>query len=210
MLPLIDNNAAPFGVDTGSLEIAITGFRAGCGKSLLTHATALSFIRAGYSTCVVQAPNKGVRSNAFTQFMRFELGKTEDTAYAVLTEDEDRSAYDRVVYDGLPQTAPSLLKCIYITPDFAEDPALQITSAGAVKFRLAVQSKISEQWPDIQIEFVPLGRSAVNSQSELLAKTDWMVTRALEEQFLQGTKIAELRNYIRLAQLGGWEPGTRI
>ena len=210
MLPLIDNNTAPFGVDTAILEIAITGFRAGCGKSLLTHATALSFVRAGYSTCVVQAPNKGIHSNAFTQFMRFELGKAEATTYALLTEDEDRSAYDRVVYDGLPQTAPALLKCIYITPDFAEDTALDITSAEALRFRLAVQSKIAEQWPEIQIEFVPLGRSAVNFQSELLAKTDWMVTRALEKQFLQGTKIAELRNYIRLAQLGGWEPGTRI
>lgn len=210
LLPLIDNNVAPFGIDTDSSEVVVTGFRAGCGKSLLAHATALSFVRAGYSTCVVQAPNKGVRSNAFTQFMRFELGKTEELAYAVLTEDDDRSAYDRVVYDGLPQTAPALLKCIYITPDFAEDVALDITCAEALRFRLAVQSKIAEQWPEIQIEFVPLGRSAANPQSELLAKTDWMVTRALEEQFLQGTKIAELRNYIRLAQLSGWEPGTRI
>lgn len=210
MLPLIDNSTAPFGVDLNILEIAITGFRSGCGKSLLAHATALSFASEGYSTCVVRTPKKGVRSNAFTQYMRVELGKTEETAYTVLTEDDDRSAYDRVVYDGLPQTAPALLKCIYITPDFAEDVALDITCAEALRFRFAVQSKIAEQWPEIQIEFVPLGRSAANPQSELLAKTDWMVTRALEEQFLQGTKIAELRNYIRLAQLSGWEPGTRI
>ena len=210
MLPLIDNNVAPFGIDTNVEEIAVTGFRGGCGKSVLTHATALSFVRSGYRTCVVQTPNKGVRSNAFTQFMRFELGKSESTSYAVLTEDDDRSAYDRVVYDGLPQNAPTLLRCIYITPDFAEDISLEITSDEAVRFRLAVQSKIANHWPDIQIEFVPLGRTAMNPQSELLAKTDWMVTRALEEQLLQGTKIAELRNYIRLAELIGWEAGTRI
>jgi len=210
LLPLIDNNVAPFGMDTNVEELAIAGFRGGCGKSVLTHAAALSFVRAGYSTCVVQAPNKGVRSNAFTQYMRFELGKSETTSYTILTEDDDRSAYERVVYDGLPQIAPALLRCIYITPDFPEDISLGITSDEAVRFRMSVQAKIADSWPDIQIEFVPLGRAAMNPQSEMLAKTDWMVTRALEAQFLQGTKIAELRNYIRLAELSGWEPGTRI
>jgi len=210
LLPLIDNNVAPFGMDTNVAAIAVSGFRAGCGKSVLAHATALSFVRAGYSTCLVQAPNKGVQSSAFTQFMRIELGKSETTSYTVLTEDDDRSAYERVVYDGLPQIAPELLRCVYITPDFAEDVALEITCDEAIRFRLAAQSKIAQRWPDIQIEFVPLGRAAINPQSEMLAKTDWMVIRALETQFLQGTKIAELRNYIRLAELSGWEPGTRI
>lgn len=210
LLPLIDNNVAPFGMDTTVAAIAVSGFRAGCGKSVLAHATALSFVRAGYSTCLVKAPNKGVQSSAFTQFMRIELGKSETTSYTVLTEDDDRSTYDRVVYDGLPQIAPTLLRCVYITPDFAEDDNLGITSDEAVRFRGAVQSKIAERWPDIQTEFVPLGRAAMNPQSEMLAKTDWMVIRSLETQFLQGTKIAELRNYIRLAELSGWEPGTRI
>jgi len=210
LLPLIDHNAAPFGLDTNIEELAVSGFRFGCGKSLLAHAAALTFAQAGYRTCLVHVPNRGVRSSAFTQYMRFELGKSAETTYTVLTEEDDRSTYDRVVYDGLPQIAPTLLRCVYITPDFAEDDNLGITSDEAVRFRVAVQSKIAERWPDIQTEFVPLGRAAMTPQSEMLAKTDWMVIRALETQFLQGTKIAELRNYIRLAELSGWEPGTRI
>jgi|TARA_B110000902_G_scaffold261820_1_gene337388 hypothetical protein len=210
VLPLIDNNTAPFKLEDSAREVAVAGFRSGCGKSLLSHAVALGFCEAGHSTCLVNVPSKGVRSNSFTEFMRFELGKTDSVDYAILSEEDDRSSYDRVVYDNFPQDGTQLLNCVYITPDFAEDFGLGITSEEAQRFRHEVQSKLSAQWPDIQIEFVPIWRSAMTPQSELLAKTDWMVIRELEGQLLAGSDIELLRRYIRLADLNGWELGTRI
>ena len=114
------------------------------------------------------------------------------------------------IFNELSKPSAELTSCIYIAPEFAEDFELGVTCDTAVKFRQRVQTKIAERWPDIQIEFVPLGRAAMNPQAELLAKTDWMALRALETQFLQGTPIAELRAYMRVSNLQGWEPGTRI
>ena len=210
MLPLIDNNTAPFNIEESAREVAVSGFRSGCGKSLLSHAVALGFSQAGYSTCIVNVPSKGVRSNAFTQFMRTELGKGASADYAIISEEDDRTSYDRVVYDNFPQDLTQLTHCVYITPDFAEDFGLGITSEEAQRFRNQVQSKLSAQCPDIQTEFVPIWRSVMTPQSELLAKTDWMVIRQLENQLLLGSDIELLRRYIRLADLGGWELGTRI
>ena len=193
------------GVNT---EIAVTGFRRGCGTTTLAHALAAGFVAAGHKTCIVHIPTKGVKSSAFTQHMRGALGKIGEGAYIMFTEADDRTAFDRVVYDGLPQEAPELTSCVYIAPEFAEDFELGVTCEAASKFRQNVQTKLSERWPDIQTEFVPIGRSALNPQAELLAKTDWMAIRALEEQFLQGSALADLRDYIRNTNLTGWEPNT--
>ena len=210
MIPLINDNIASFMTGGTNTEIAVTGFRNGCGVSTMAHALAAGFVAAGHKTCIVEMPTRGVNSSAFTQYMRGALGKVGDGAYTILNDADDRTTYDRVVYDGLPQNAPELTRCVYIAPEFAEDFELGVTCETAVKFRQNVQAKLAERWPDIQTEFVPLGRAAMNPQMEILAKTDWMVTCALEKQFLQGTALAELRDYIRTSKLNGWEPGTRI
>ena len=210
MLPLIDNNAAVFHLEDSIHEVAVTGFRPGCGKSILAHAIALGFAQSGHKTCIVHVPTKGVHSNAFTQYMRTALGKSGEGAYSILPETAERSAFTRVVYDNLPDNVPHLLHCVYIAPDFAEDLELGVTCVEATRFKSAVQGKIAERWPDIQIEFVPFSRAAVNPQREVLAKTDWMVVRALEDQFLQGTEVAELRQFLRLAELNAWAPLDRL
>ena len=206
MIPLINDNIASFMTGGTNTEIAVTGFRNGCGVSTLAHALAAGFVAAGHKTCIVEMPTRGVNSSAFTQYMRGALGKTGEGAYTMLTEADDRTTYDRVIYDELPQGAPELTSCIYIAPEFSEDFELGVTCEAAVKFREKVQTKLSERWPDIRTEFVPIGRSAVNPQSALLAETDWMAIRALEAQFLQGTPLAELRHLLRTTRLNGWEP----
>lgn len=208
MIPLINNNFNPLYSGAAAGVFAVTGFRRGCGKSTLAHALALSFVEAGKTTCLVQVPTNGPNSNAFTQHMRTVLGKTGPGDYPILTEADDLTAYECVIYDGLPVGTPTLDRCFYITPEFAEDFDLGVTCEMATKFRCGVQDKIFTRFASTSMEFISIGRAVVSPESELLARTDWMALRALEALYLQDTDIATLRTYIRNTDLNGWEPSA--
>jgi len=210
MINLINKNIQAYHFSDQHRVILATGFRAGCGQSVLAHSIATFLSKQGHSVALVSPESNGVNSKGFTQYMRAALGKTNDLPYSLKSIGDDVTSFDRVIYESLLSEPQEVGMCVYITPEFQEDAELGISCPEATQFRAKVQAALASRWPDIQTEFTPIHSATLAPQQELLAQTDWMVIRELERRFLSGSSIEMLRRYLRDAKLDGWRPGTRI
>ena len=210
MINLINKNIQAYHFSDQYRVILATGFRAGCGQSVLAHSIATFLSNQGHSVALVSPESNGVNSKGFTQYMRAALGKTNDLPYSLKSIGDDVTSFDRVIYESLLSAPQEVGMCVYITPEFQEDAELGISCPEATQFRAKVQAALASRWPDIQTEFTPIHSVTLAPQQELLAQTDWMVIRELEQRFLLGSPVEMLRRYLRDAKLDGWRPGTRI
>lgn len=210
MINLINKNIQAYHFADQHRVILATGFRVGCGQSVLAHSIATFLTKQGHSVALVSPERNGVNSNDFTKYMRAALGKTVALPYSLKTITDDVASFDRVIYESILPESQDVGMCVYITPEFAEDFELGISCPEADQFRAKVQAALASKWSDIHTEFTPIHSATLAPQQGLLNQTDWMVVRELEQRFLSGSPVETLRRYLRNAKLDGWRPGTRI
>ena len=132
MINLINKNIKMYHFSDQHRVILATGFRAGCGQSVLAHSIATFLTQKGHSVALVSPERNGVNSNAFTEYMRSALGKTVALPYSLKAIDDDVTSFDRVIYESLLPESQDVGVCIYIAPDFAEDFELGISCPEAI------------------------------------------------------------------------------
>ena len=205
MLPLLDFYSQPF---DGTQIIGVAGYSEDCGVT--SHATALATYAANLGkTAILQSDHADDATLPFLQFICQQLGL--DVPVIDFVNDVSIDEYDYVIIDKVNPNAsitPDLIQ--YITPPALKDRSLGITDPAHDKFCGKVSRAFAAAFPDAVVEFITEGQVKQSTAQNLLTGTDWMVIRELEQMFLAGTDLSNLREYLRSHDIRNWRSGQQI
>ncbi len=176
-------------LDTGSV-VAIKGYRRRCGKTAL--ALAIAAQNTDKTVCIV-SPGFDIQTSDFGRYCLSEMG-VEVGNFQVATTFEEAEA-DIIICDGgMP---PSTTHVFYITPETLTDPDVGYIDKRYADFCRHALHHIESRF-DAVVSFLPESEVDVLSPRQHdLTQTDWIVLRALEQQFLRGTPVGNTRRFIR-------------